>query len=141
MTWPAVDLCCSESSEDMSSSSGARSTSALSSSAQQTFRSCAESRVTAAPQLFNDNTKVREDLEYLLLREGQGLQPIDYIPLHSFMSYEHREFLVQFINRVSFSLGLISATLVVGHVLLMLCCKLVRCHCCTALLVIDWCIY
>lgn len=116
MTWPAVDLCCCE---DMSSSSGTRSTSALSSSLQQTIRSCAESRVTAAPQLF---TKVREDLEYLLLREGQGPQPVDYIPLHSFMSYEHREFLVQFISSVSFSLGLMSPTLFVQRAMCYSCC-------------------
>lgn len=109
MTWPPVDLCCSESSEDMSSPSGASSTSTLSSSSQQTIRSCAEPYVTASPQLFTDYMIVREELEYLLLREDQGPQPFNYIPFHTFMSHEHREFLVQSINNVSFLLCLITA--------------------------------
>ncbi|KAL3138280.1 hypothetical protein ABBQ32_006097 [Trebouxia sp. C0010 RCD-2024] len=105
MTWPPVDLCCSESSEDMSSPSGASSTSTLSSSSQQTIRSCAEPYVTASPQLFTDYMIVREELEYLLLREDQGPQPFNYIPFHTFMSHEHREFLVQSINNAAYGQG------------------------------------
>ena len=111
MSWPPVDLCCSESSEDMSSPSGTFSPSTLSSSSRQTVQSCVESGVTAAPQVLADNIRVREDLEYLLLREGQGPQPFNYIPLHTFMSHEHREFLVQSINSVSIALGFITRSI------------------------------
>ena len=113
MSWPPVDLCCSESSEDMSSPNGASTTSSLSSSSQQTVRSCAEYHVTASPQLFTDNIIVREELEYLLLREDQGPQPFNYIPLHTFMSHKHREFLVQSINNVSFQFCFTTAAVVV----------------------------
>lgn len=101
MTWPQLDLCCSESSEDISSPIGAFSNSARSSTSQQTVRSCAESGVAATAQLFTDTIRAREDLEFLLLREKQGPQPYDYLPLHTFMSHEHREFLVCSINSVS----------------------------------------
>lgn len=103
MTWPPVDLCCSESSEDMSSPSGVFGTSTLSSTSQQTVGSCADSGVTAGPQLFTNDILVREELECLLLREDHGPQPFNYIPFHTFMSHKHREFLVQSINSVSFS--------------------------------------
>lgn len=115
MAWPQVDLCCSESNEDMSPPTGAFSTSTLSASSQQTVRSCTESGFIAAPQTFPDTTQAREDLEFLLLREKQGPQPCDYMPFHTFMSHEHREYLVCSINSVSSSLGLTGATPVVQN--------------------------
>lgn len=66
--------------------------------------------------MFPDTTTAREDLEFLLLREKQGPQPFDYTPFHTFMSHEHREYLVCSINSVSFPVDVTGASSVAQNV-------------------------
>lgn len=100
MTQCSLDLCCFESSEDMSSMTGPYDASSPSSRSEQTVRSPAACHATPAPFLM-DNTEIREELQLLLLRESHGPQPSNYIDNHAFMTHEHRAFLVQSINSVS----------------------------------------
>jgi hypothetical protein len=95
----SLDLCCSESSDDISAMCTPWHDLTPSSKVQHPIRPDLAPRPEG---LLADSESIREDLEMLLLRERQGPRLWNYVPQHNFLTHEHRKVLVAYLSSVSY---------------------------------------
>ncbi|DBA91223.1 TPA: hypothetical protein ACH3X2_004097 [Trebouxia sp. C0005] len=96
----SLDLCCSESSDDISAMCTPWHDLTPSSNIQQPV-----SPELAPRPVVSDSESIREDLEMLLLRERQGPRLWNYLPQHNFLTHAHRIVLVAYLSSAGHSQG------------------------------------